>query len=75
MPVVAAAPVSLTVKGIGGQLVTLNVAKARIAMKTRGTLRNIRSGSRFLRCAGSDSGELAGTYEVIVLPEDSALGT
>ena len=51
MPVVAAAPVSLTVKGIGGQLVTPNVGKARIATKTRVTLRNIPSGSRVLPAA------------------------
>jgi hypothetical protein len=75
-PIIAAAPDSVTFKDMFGNLVTVNTRKARIDTTAAGDLEDVYVGSTvFARVAVTDDGELAGAYEIIVLPEDTAFGS
>jgi hypothetical protein len=75
MPIVAAAPNSVTFKDMLGNLVTVNTRPAKIDTTTFGDLADVYIGSTiFARVAVTDAGELAGAYEIIILPEDTAFG-
>jgi hypothetical protein len=75
LPVVAAAPDSVTFKGLGGNLTTVKTRRARIDTTTNGDLSDVEPGSTVLaRVAMTESGELAGAYEIIVLPDDTTFG-
>ena len=75
MPIIAAAPDSVTFKNMLGNLVTVNTRHAQIDMTDPGYLDDIQVGSTvFARVALTEAGELAGAYEIIVLPEDTTFG-
>jgi len=75
-PIIAAAPDSVTFKDMLGNLVTVNTRQAKIDTTDFGDLDDVYVGSTvFARVALTDAGELAGAYEIIILPEDTAFGT
>jgi hypothetical protein len=75
LPIVAAAPDSLTFKGLYGKLTTVNTKRAVIDTTRDAELSDIVPGATvFARVAVADSGEIAGAYEIIVLPDDTTYG-
>jgi len=72
LPIVAAAPDSVTFKGLYGALTTVNTKRALIETTRDGELSDVVPGATvFARVALADSGEIVGAYEIIVLPDDT----
>jgi hypothetical protein len=74
-PVVAAAPDSLTIKNLGGTLVTVNTRRAKINATTPGDAGDIQIGRTVFARLSLQQGRVVGAYEVIVLPDDTSFGT
>jgi hypothetical protein len=76
VPIIAAAPDSVTFKDMLGNLVTVNTREAKIDTTAFGDLDDVYVGSTvFARVAVTPAGKLAGAYEIIVLPDDTAFGS
>ncbi len=74
VPVVAVTPDSLTIRNLGGELVTVNTAGTRIDKTTVGNASEITVGSTVLvRAKLADAGKLAAD-DIIVLPDGTAFG-
>lgn len=72
MPVIAAAPDSVTLKGLGGKLTTVSTKRAMIDLVADGEWEDVFEGAAvFARVALGEGGEVVGAYEIIVLPDDT----